>query len=179
MGLLDLGQILAIALGLHPVLGNEPQRRRVDAIAQPALILRPIREDMAQMAVAMLGPHLDADHAVADVAMFGHVVRDGLGEGRPAAARIVLRVADEQRLARHDIDIDACIEMVVVFAGKGTLGAILLCHAILLRCQPGDRIGGFLIGHLVLHGWDGSIPYMGTTPPVRKGHRRETASFAA
>src|SRR6185312_15146804 len=85
--ILDLAQIGAIAFGLHLVLGDETQRRRVDAVAQAAAIPGAIREHMAQMAVAVGGADLGADHAVRTVAqLVHHLGVDRLGEAGPAAA---------------------------------------------------------------------------------------------
>src|SRR3546814_7902366 len=65
---LHLVQVRAVALGLHFLARNESQRGRVDAIAVPAAIGRPIGEHMAQVAVAMRRPDFGTGHAVADVA---------------------------------------------------------------------------------------------------------------
>src|SRR5208337_1964612 len=52
--LLHLGQIGAVAFRLHDVARDETERRRVDAIAQAAFVARPVIENVAEMAVAML-----------------------------------------------------------------------------------------------------------------------------
>ena len=57
---LHLVQVGRIALGLHVVAMDEPKRRRVDAVAQSAAVLRPVRKYMAEMAVAVRRAHLGA-----------------------------------------------------------------------------------------------------------------------
>src|SRR5437773_12462269 len=67
---LHLVQVGRIALGLHVVAMDEPKRRRVDAIAQSAAVLRPVRKYMAEMAVAVRRAHLGAGRSVRRVADF-------------------------------------------------------------------------------------------------------------
>src|SRR5690606_13878603 len=130
------------ALGLHVVAMDEAQRRRVDAVAQSAAIPRPVREHVPEMTVAVRRADLGANHAVAGVAPLVDVRGlDGLGEARPSAARFELVGGREQRLSRHDVDVDAGFLVVQVLPGSGHLGAVLLGHAILLRGQPGDDVG--------------------------------------
>src|SRR5947208_3635043 len=64
----------------------------VDAVAEPGRV-RPVLEDVAQMAAAARAQHLGADHAVAHVALGldGLVARRRV-EARPARARLELRV---------------------------------------------------------------------------------------
>src|SRR5206468_4962482 len=110
----------------------------IDAIAQPAAIARAVVEHMPEMAIAMLGAHLDAAHAVRIVVPLADVGRlDRLGEARPAAARFVLVRGGEERLARHDVDVDAGLLVVEIFAGSRPLGPALLRHPILLRGELG------------------------------------------
>ena len=45
----DERDILAVALGCHPVERNEPERGAVDAVAQSSALLRPAWEHMAEM----------------------------------------------------------------------------------------------------------------------------------
>ena len=86
--ILHLIQISPVALGLHVVAMDEPQRGRVDAIAQAASIRRAIGKDVTEMAVAMRRTHLGADHAVGGVPQFVDVGGlDRLGETWPAASR--------------------------------------------------------------------------------------------
>src|SRR3954453_21749022 len=65
--ILDLVQVSRIPLGLHIVPMDEPQRGRVDAIAQSTAILRTVFEDVSQMAICMHGPYLGARHAMGAV----------------------------------------------------------------------------------------------------------------
>ena len=78
----DSGSGWPIALGLHLLAMDEPKSRGVDAIAQPAAVLRPVRKYMTEMAVAVRRSHLGARHGVRRVADFVDVGRvDGPGEG--------------------------------------------------------------------------------------------------
>src|SRR5690606_4332331 len=131
---LHLVQVRAVALFLHPRAGNEAQRRRIDAVSQAAAVRWAIREHVAEMAVAVAGAHLGADHAVAGVAQFPDVRRlQRPGEAGPAAMRVELVTGREQRFARDDVHVDPRPVLVQVFAGAGTLGPGLLGHAVLLR----------------------------------------------
>src|SRR5690606_26801278 len=56
--LLYLVQILAIPFGFHAVFGNETQRGRIDAIAQPTRFGRAIGKYMSQITVAMSATNL-------------------------------------------------------------------------------------------------------------------------
>src|SRR5690606_28271191 len=138
---LHLVQIRAVALLLHPLAGDEAQRRRVDAVSQAAALRGTIREHVAQVAVAVGRADLGADHAVAGVAQLAHVRRlQRPGEARPAAMRVELVAGGEQRLARDDVHVDPGTVLVQVLAGAGTLGPGFLGHAVLLRGEPGDRV---------------------------------------
>jgi hypothetical protein len=114
------------------------------AVAVGAMLLAPIllaaaidgtiRENVAEMAVAVRRAHLGADHAVRGVAQLSDVGGlNRLGEARPAASRFVFVGGGEQRLARHDVDVDARLLVVEIFAGSGHLGAAVLGDAALLR----------------------------------------------
>src|SRR5687768_17334447 len=96
---------------------NETQRGRVDAVAQSALILGTVVEDMPEMAVAVDRSHFGADHAVRLVRELIDVRGlDRLGKAGPAAARIEFGGGRKQRLARHDVDVDAWLVVVQVLA---------------------------------------------------------------
>ena len=83
-------QISPVAFGFHVVAMDEPQRGRVDAIAQAAPISRAVGKDMPEMAVAMSRTHLRAGHSVSVVPQFVDVGRfDRLGETRPTAPRLI------------------------------------------------------------------------------------------
>jgi hypothetical protein len=49
----NLIEIFAVALAFHVVAMDEPERRGIDAVAQASPIRRTIREDVAEMAVAV------------------------------------------------------------------------------------------------------------------------------
>jgi hypothetical protein len=51
--LLNLIEIFAVALALHVVATDEPERRGIDAVAKATAISRAIREDVAEVAVAV------------------------------------------------------------------------------------------------------------------------------
>src|SRR5579875_1703520 len=101
---------------------------------------------MPQVAVAGGGAHFGADHAMRRIAHLVEVVRlNGPGEARPATSRLVLVGRGEEGLARYDIDVDARLLVMEVFARAGTLGAILLRHAVLLWRKPRNGFCGLAI----------------------------------
>jgi hypothetical protein len=53
LNLFNLIEIFAVTLALHVVAMDEPERRRIDAVAQATAISRAIREDMAEVAVTV------------------------------------------------------------------------------------------------------------------------------
>src|SRR4051794_15568256 len=88
---------------------------------------------MPEMAVSVGRSHLGADHAVCGVHKFVYVRRfDRPGEAGPAAPGFKFVRRDEERLAGHDIDVDAGFFIVEVFSGARRLGSVSLCYAILL-----------------------------------------------
>src|SRR3954451_12718474 len=95
---LHLVQVASVALGLHIVSMNEPQRGRIDAIAQSAAVRRAVRKHVAEVAVGMCRAHF---HAAFDVVWaLVHVYWiDRPGEARPAGSGVVLVDRCEQRLA--------------------------------------------------------------------------------
>src|SRR5262249_43863404 len=148
---LDLIEVGAVTFGFHAVARNEPQGRRVDAVAQPAAVLGTVVENMAEMAIPGGRAHLGANHAVRGILKLPDIGRlDPLGEARPAAAGFVLVRGREQRLARDDIDVDAGLLVVEVFTRAWPLGAALLRHAKLLRRQTRNRLRRLAIVALVV-----------------------------
>src|SRR6185295_5035703 len=130
------------------VLVHEPQRRRVDAVAQAAAIARTIVEDMSQMAVAVRRAYLGADHAMRIVVELLYVGGlDRLREAWPARAGVIFIRRREERLARHDVDVDAGLLVVEQRARPGHLRPALLGDAKLLRGKPGND--GRVLGELV------------------------------
>src|SRR5215831_10865373 len=130
----DLAQVIAITGGDHVLPRDEAKRRGVDAVAQAAAVAGPVRKDVAQVAVAVRRTHLGPYHPVRDVPELLDVrPLDRFREARPAAARFVLVRRGEERLARHDVDVDAWLLVVQVLARSGTFGAALLSDAVLLR----------------------------------------------
>jgi hypothetical protein len=53
LNLLNLIEIFAVALALHIVAMDEPERRGIDAVAQATAISGAIWEDVAEVAVAV------------------------------------------------------------------------------------------------------------------------------
>src|SRR5215471_5909978 len=101
------------------------------------------------MAVAMRGTHFSATHAVRELLHVGWINR--LGEGRPAAPGVELVGRSEQRLARHDVDVDTRLFVVQIFSTSGAFRRALLRYAILLRGKPGDGVWVLSVGwHLLL-----------------------------
>src|SRR5215468_11326470 len=82
--ILHLVQVSPITLGLHIIAMDEPQRGRIDAIAQSAAVARPVGKDVPEMAVTVRRPHLGARHAMRGVPKFVNMGRlNGLGEAGP------------------------------------------------------------------------------------------------
>src|SRR5262245_61605228 len=81
IGILHLVQISPITLGLHIIAMDEPQRGRIDAIAQSAAVARPVGKYVPEMAVTVRRAHLGARHAVRSVTQLVDVVQFyGFGE---------------------------------------------------------------------------------------------------
>src|SRR5436305_13002475 len=123
---------------------DEPQGGRVHAVSQPALIARPIRENVAKVAVAVLGTNLGPYHAMRAV----HVLNDVRSferprETRPSRAAVELVEGREERLAGNHIDVEARLLVVPVFVGERALGPGSLRDAVLLGSQLRDRFGVF------------------------------------
>src|SRR5687767_7622107 len=111
---------------------DKPKCRRVDAIAQSAAVLWPVRKYMTEMTVAVRRAHLDA--ALHGVRALVHVGRiDRLREARPAAPGVELVGRGEQRLPRHDVNVNAGFVVVEIFSAPRKFGRGLLRYAILLR----------------------------------------------
>src|SRR5581483_2988464 len=124
--------VVAVALTLELIEGNETKRCRVDAIAQSASLRWSVRKDMARVTVSMSGAHLVSSNAVAGIHVLDHVFRfDRLGKARPTTAAIELVHRSEQRLARHHIDIESWLFVVPVFVLKRSLRPVLLRDPVL------------------------------------------------
>jgi hypothetical protein len=67
LNLLNLIEIFAVALAPHVVAMDEPERRGIDAVAQATAINRAVREEVAEVAVAVSRPNLGPDHPVRGV----------------------------------------------------------------------------------------------------------------
>src|SRR5262245_18378123 len=121
---LHLVEIGAVALRFHAIAGDEPERRRIDAVAQAAAILRTFVENMTEVAVAEFRAYLRANHAVARVGQLLHMgMLDRLGETGPAAPGLELVRGGEERLAGDDIDIDTGLLVVEERTRAGALRA--------------------------------------------------------
>src|SRR5262245_22649367 len=120
---------------------DKPKRGGVDAIAQSAAILGTVSKHVPEMAVRMRRADLSAYHAVRGVPQFVDIVRfNRLGEAGPAASRIKFVGRREQRLAGHNIDVDARFLVIQIFSGSGDFGAVLLRYVILLGRELSNRL---------------------------------------
>ena len=99
--------------------------------------LRPVVEDVPEMAAARRTEHLHPRHAVAQVEPgLDCIELGGLDEARPARARVVLRVGTEQLAAAAGAPVDACLLGVPVRPAERPLGAVLTQNRVLLGRQP-------------------------------------------
>src|SRR5215510_1321952 len=112
----------------------ELERRTVHAIALPGG-LRPIREDVAEVAAAFGAMHLGAGHEEAAIARGADRLAQGLPERRPAGATFILGRGIEQRRAAARADEGARPLFVVERAGTGAFGAVLAQHLVLQRIE--------------------------------------------
>src|SRR5690606_16709005 len=98
--------------------------RRVDAVPQPRG-MRPVGEDVPEVAAAARAQNLGAHHPVARVGLLVDRALAGRGvEGRPAATGVGLRVGVEQLGPAAGAAVRAGLEHVVVLAGERRLGAL-------------------------------------------------------
>src|SRR5699024_4348077 len=115
--------------------------RRVDAVAQAAPIRGAVREDVAEVAVAVPRTHFGALHAVAAIVVFIHAfAADGTGETGPAAAAVEFVAGGEQRFAGDDVDVQAGLVVFVELVCERALGGGILGYAALQRCQTVDGL---------------------------------------
>ncbi len=139
--------------GLAPALGLttprlQLERGGVDAEALAAAVGRAVVEDVAEVAAAARADDLGADHAVGGVGPqldgLGH---GGLGEARPARAR--LETSSRRRTARAAAAavVHAGGLLVGVAAGEGRLGRLAAEHGVALGVELGAPL---LVGLLDL-----------------------------
>ena len=84
---------------------------------------------MTKVRISGTASDLCAAHAVAQVLQFHHGrLFNGLCESRPAAATLKLIRGGKERLAGHDIHIDALFELVPELAREGALRAACLLY---------------------------------------------------
>src|SRR5690554_2195409 len=120
----------------------ELERCAVDAIAQAALVARPVWEHMPEMAFASRANHLGAHHPVRHVAVLvDRAVLRRAGEAGPARTTVEFGFALEQRLPAGGADIFAWRLVLLVLAGERALGSALTQDAVLLRRQPLAPLG--------------------------------------
>src|SRR5690606_26543126 len=123
--------------------GVEDEADGVDAVAGAlggeALTVEPV----AEVGVAVGPAHLGAHHTERAVLQVAHGARERLVERRPAAVRVELGVAGEQRRATGPAPVGARRLGLHVLAGPGPLGAALSEHPELLRVQADPP---FLLG---------------------------------
>src|SRR5207237_651174 len=110
--------------------------------------MRAVREDMPEVAAAARAQHRWAHHAVARVGLLLHRVLAGRGgEGRPAAAGVVLRVGVEQLRTAAGAPVRPGLEDVVVLSAERRLGPLVAEDPILLG---GQLLAPLLLGLLDL-----------------------------
>ena len=115
---------------------DEFQAGAVDAVAQAALVLRAVREDVAEVGVRDAASDFGAVHVVAGVVVFGDDrTVDRLGEARPAAAGLEFVGRAEERFAADHVHVQARREEVIVFVAEGAFGRAVLRDLIGLRVQ--------------------------------------------
>lgn len=91
---------------------------------------------MPEMSLAAGTANLDTTHAMAGIDKLLHgLAIDRRGEARPAGAAVIFVCTVEQRQAAAGAMIEPGILGGVVATGKGSLGAMLAQHMILLRSQ--------------------------------------------
>lgn len=131
--------VLAVPLIPEPLGRDEPQRRRVHAVAQASLRGRPVIEDVSEMAVRFRGTHLRARHPQRPVGAGRHgAVLNGTREARPSGAAVELVGGREQRLAGHHVDVDPRLVVVPIRVAERRLGAVLLRDPVLQVGEGGD-----------------------------------------
>src|SRR3989337_789565 len=123
------------------ILRLELERGAVDAVAQPALFLRTVGEDVPQVPLAARADDLGANHAVRHVAMLLDRAFLRPGEARPARAAVELGLALEQRLTARGAEILTGRLVLLVLAGERALGAMLAQDAVLLGRQLRAPLG--------------------------------------
>ena len=113
--------VASIARALELIKGNEAQRRGIDAVAQAACLAWTIGEDMAKVAVPLTGANFSSSHAVAIVSLLHHVLRfEWLGEARPTRGAVELVDRSKQRLAGHDVYVNAWFFVIPIGILKGS-----------------------------------------------------------
>src|SRR5215208_5580798 len=121
-------------------LASAPFQVERDAVHAPPLppsLLRTVVEDVAEVRAAARAAHLGAHHPVGVILdeLYG-LRRDGLGEARPAGARVVLRLAVEERVAAGGAMVEAVFVGVHVLTGERVLGCCLAQDGVLHWREP-------------------------------------------
>src|SRR5688572_8678035 len=127
-------------VGPPSLLRVEVQRSGVDAVPQ-ARGLRPVREDVAEMATAGGALHLGSDHAERPIGL-GHDRRgiDGSREARPARARVELGLGIEELGTAAGTAVRTGSVLVPVGASEGSLGALVAEDLVLDRRKGGTPL---------------------------------------
>ena len=110
------------------------QRKTVDAVAQAGR-LRPVVEDVAEMAAAAAAMNFGAQHAEGAVLGLADGVFERLVEARPAGAALEFGLGGEQRQVAAGAGEDALAVLLQQRARARALGALLAQDFILLRRQ--------------------------------------------
>ena len=89
--LLNIIQKITVALLLHFSFWNELNGQTIDAVAQAALVLRTVRENMAQMGISNPTANFRPSHVETLVFLVSRYIwTDRTGETWPTAARVKL-----------------------------------------------------------------------------------------
>jgi hypothetical protein len=92
---------------------------------------------VAQVAVAVPGADLGPNQQLAEVGVLDHVARlDRDREARPPGAAVELGEPGEQRLSKHDVDVEAGLVVVPVLVPERRLGRDRLGDPVLLGREP-------------------------------------------
>src|SRR5947207_164443 len=113
---------------------TEDQRKAVNAVAQAGR-LRPVVEDVTEMAAATAAVNFGAQHSEGAVFGLADGVFERLVKTRPAGAAFEFRLRGEQRQVAAGAGEDALAMLLEQRARTRTLGAVLTQDLILLRRQ--------------------------------------------
>src|SRR5581483_8627119 len=125
---LDEGlKIFSVTSFFHLVERNKFQRRRIDAIAQAALVARAIIKNVSKMRIGSFRTDFRAHHAEGSIRVLNNFfVFDRFGKTWPAAAGIEFVQRAEQRFTAYDVHVNAVLVIVPKFVAKRRFGGGIL-----------------------------------------------------